>query len=76
MDNRAIDLLNVTPTTLIGIEALLRYFVGQEEALFPEEATESDGSTCAFGTLLVHHAADALRAKAPAGLPDAGALQS
>jgi hypothetical protein len=62
MDDTAINLLNVTPTTLAGIEALLRYFAHQEAALFPSEATDDDGSSWAFGALLVRHAADALRA--------------
>jgi hypothetical protein len=60
MDNLAIDLLNIEPTTVAGIEALLRYFVDQEEGLFPEEASNDDGSDEAFGTCLVRHAADAL----------------
>jgi hypothetical protein len=60
MDDLAIDLLNVTPTTAAGIESLLRYFAHQEEALFPDEAIDDDGSTWAFGALLVRHAADAL----------------
>jgi len=45
MDDMAIDLLNIAPTTAAGIEALLRYFACQEEALFPDEATDDDGST-------------------------------
>jgi hypothetical protein len=60
MDDAALDLLNVAPTTTAGVEALLRYFALQEEALFPDEATDDDGSTWAFGALLVRQAADAL----------------
>jgi hypothetical protein len=61
MDDLAIDLLNTEPTTVAGIEALLRYFGDQEEALFPEEVSNDDGSAEAFGACLVRHAADALR---------------
>jgi len=61
MDDLAIDLLNTEPTTVAGIEALLRYFADQEEGLFPEEVNHDDGSEDAFGAYLVRHAADALR---------------
>jgi hypothetical protein len=60
MDDLAIDLLNTEPATVAGIEALLRYFVDQEEGLFPEDVSHDDGSEGAFGTYLVRHAADAL----------------
>jgi hypothetical protein len=61
MDDVAIDLLNTEPATIAGIEALLRYFADQEEALFPGEVSNDDGSAEAFGAYLVRHAADALR---------------
>ena len=61
MDDLAIDLINAEPTTVAGIEALLRYFADQEEGLFPEEVSHDDGSEGAFGSYLVRHAADALR---------------
>jgi hypothetical protein len=61
MDDLAIDLLNTEPTTVAGIEALLRYFADQEEGLFPDNASDDDGSEETFGTYLVRHAADALR---------------
>jgi len=61
MDDLAIDLLNTEPTTVAGIEALLRYFADQEEGLFPEEVSHDDGSVDTFGAYLVRHAADALR---------------
>jgi hypothetical protein len=61
MDDLAINLLNTEPTTVAGIEALLRYFADQEEGLFPEEVNHDDGSEDAFGAYLVRHAADALR---------------
>jgi hypothetical protein len=60
MDDLAIDLLNIEPTTIAGIEALLRYFAGQEKELFPYEVSHDDGSVEAFGSYLVRHAADAL----------------
>jgi hypothetical protein len=75
MDDLAIDLLNVMPTTTGGVEALLRYFAHQEEALFPDEGTDDDESIWAFGALLVRHAADALRAIAPAELSEFAVLQ-
>jgi hypothetical protein len=62
MDGLAIDLLNIEATTVAGIEALLRYFADQEDdAIFPEEVSNDDGSEEAFGACLVRHAADALR---------------
>jgi hypothetical protein len=61
MDDLAIDLLNTEPTTVTGIEALLRYFAGQEKELFPYEVSHDDGSEGPFGSYLVRHAADALR---------------
>lgn len=61
MDDLAIDLLNIKPTTVAGIEALLGYFADQEEGLFPKEVTNDDGSVETFGAYLVRHAADALR---------------
>jgi hypothetical protein len=61
MDDLAIDLLNTEPTTVAGIQALLRCFADQEEALFPYEVSNDDGSAEAFGAYLVRHAADALR---------------
>jgi hypothetical protein len=62
MDDLAIDLLNIEATTVAGVEALLRYFADQEDdALFPEEVSNDDGSEEAFGTCLVRHAADGLR---------------
>lgn len=59
MDDLAFDLLNTEPTTIAGVEALLRYFANQEEGFFPE--CNDDGSAVAFGNDLVSHAADALR---------------
>jgi len=44
MDDLAIDLLNTEPTTVAGIEALLRYFADQEEGVFPDEVNHDDGS--------------------------------
>jgi hypothetical protein len=61
MDDLAINLLNTEPTTVAGIDALLRYFADQEEALFPEQVRNDDGSAETFGSYLVRHAADALR---------------
>jgi hypothetical protein len=61
MEDLAIDLLNTEPTTVAGIEALLRYFAGQETELFPYEVSHDDGSEGPFGSYLVRHAADALR---------------
>jgi hypothetical protein len=61
MDDLAIDLLNTEPTTVAGIEALLRYFADQEKEIFPYEVSHDDGSEGAFGSYLVRHAADALR---------------
>jgi hypothetical protein len=61
MDDLAIDLLNTEPTTVAGIEALLRYFADQEEGFFPYEVSHDDGSEGAFGSYLVRHAANALR---------------
>jgi hypothetical protein len=61
MDHLAIDLLNTEPTTVAGVEALLRYFADQEDALFPEDVSNDDGSVETFGACLVRHAADALR---------------
>jgi hypothetical protein len=76
LDDLGFNLLNVTPTTLAGVEALLRYVAYREAPIFPAEVTDDDGSTWVFAFYLARHAADALRAIAPAGLPDAGALQS
>jgi hypothetical protein len=61
MDDLAIDVLNTEPTTAAGVDALLRYFAGQEKELFPYEVSHDDGSEGAFGAFLVRHAADALR---------------
>jgi hypothetical protein len=61
MDDLAIELLNIEATTVAGIEALLRYFADQEEALFPDDVSNDDGSEETFGACLVRHAADALR---------------
>jgi hypothetical protein len=61
MDDLAINLLNTEPTTLAGIEALLRYFADDEENLFPDGVARDDGSEETFGTYLARHAADALR---------------
>jgi hypothetical protein len=61
MDDLAINLLNTEPTTVAGVDALLRYFADQEEGLFPEKVNHDDGSEGAFGAFLVRHAADALR---------------
>jgi hypothetical protein len=61
MDDLAIDLLNTEPATAAGVEALLRYFAEQEEAIFPEEVCNDDGSAEAFGACLVRHSAGALR---------------
>jgi hypothetical protein len=60
MDDLAIDLINTEPTTVAGIEALLRYFAGQETELFPYEVSHDDGSEGPFGSYLVRHAADVL----------------
>jgi hypothetical protein len=60
MDDAAIDLVNTEPATLAGIEALLRYFADQEDALFPDEVSNDEGSDEAFGACLVRHAADAI----------------
>jgi hypothetical protein len=61
MEASAIELLNTEPTTVAGIESLLRHFVDQEEALFPDEVSDDDGSVEAFGASLVRHVADSLR---------------
>jgi hypothetical protein len=61
MDDVAIDLLNTQAATVAGVEALLRYFAAQEDALFPEEVTDDDGSVVTFRSCLLRHAADALR---------------
>jgi hypothetical protein len=61
MDDLAIDLLNTEPTTVAGIEALLRHFADQDEGLFPDNVCNDDGSAEAFGANLARHAADALR---------------
>jgi hypothetical protein len=61
MDDAAIDLVNIEPTTVAGVEGLLRYFADQEDALFPDDVSDDDGSVEAFGAGLVRHAADALR---------------
>ena len=60
MDDLAINLLNTEPTTVAGVDALLRYFANQEEGLFPDEASNDDESEEAFGACLVRHAANAL----------------
>ena len=60
MDDLATRLLNIEPTTVAGVEALLRYFADQEEALFPDTVRDDDGSAEAFGACLIRHAADAL----------------
>jgi len=57
----AIDLLNTEPTTVAGVEALLRYFADREEALFPVDVSDDDGSEETFVACLIRHAADALR---------------
>jgi hypothetical protein len=61
MDDLAIDLLNTKPTSVAGIDALLRHFADQDEGLFPDEVRNDDGSAEAFGSCLARHAADALR---------------
>jgi hypothetical protein len=61
MDDAAIDLVNIEPTTVAGVEGLLRYFADQEDALFPDDVSDDDGSVEAFGAGLVRHAADSLR---------------
>lgn len=61
MDDAAIDLLNIEPTTVAGIEALLRYFSDQDDAIFPDDVSDDDESAEAFGACLVRHVADALR---------------
>jgi len=61
MDDAGIDLLNTEPATVAGVEALLRYFAAQEDALFPEEVHDDDGSVVTFRSCLLRHAADALR---------------
>jgi hypothetical protein len=43
MDDLAIDLLNTEPTTVAGIEALLRHFADQDEGLFPDNVCNDDG---------------------------------
>jgi len=60
-DDSAIQLIVIEPTTLAGIEALLRYFADREKELFPDKVDLDDGSEEAFGTSLVRHAAEALR---------------
>jgi hypothetical protein len=61
MDDLAIDLLHIEPSTVDGIDALLRHFADQDEGLFPDSIYNDDGSAEAFGASLVRHAADALR---------------
>ena len=61
METSAIELLNTEPTTVAGVESLLRHFADQEEALFPDEVSDDDGSVEAFGVSLVRHVADSLR---------------
>jgi len=61
MDDAAINLVNIEPTTVAGVEGLLRYFADQEDALFPDNVSNDDESLEAFGACLVRHAADALR---------------
>jgi hypothetical protein len=60
MDDLAIDLLNIEPTTVAGTEALLRHFADHDEGLLPDRVCNDDGSVEAFGASLVRHAADAL----------------
>jgi hypothetical protein len=60
MDDCAIDLVNIDPSTVAGIEALLRYFVDQEDGLFPDDVSNDDGSVETFGNCLIRHAADAI----------------
>jgi hypothetical protein len=60
-DDLAINLLNTEPTTVAGIEALLRYFADDEDNSFPDGVARDDGSEETFGTYLARHAADALR---------------
>jgi hypothetical protein len=66
MDDLAIDLVKIEPTTVAGIEALLRYFADDEDNSFPDGVPRDDGSEEVFGTYLVRHAADALRKTAQA----------
>jgi hypothetical protein len=68
MDDLAIDMLNIEPTTVAGIEALLRYFADHDEPMFPDGVDDDDdGGSEIFGHSLVRHAADALRKIARAG---------
>jgi hypothetical protein len=60
MDDCAIDLVNIDPSTVAGIEALLRYFVDQEDGLFPDDVSNDDGSVETFGNCLIRHAAGAI----------------
>ena len=60
MDDLAINLLDIEIATIAGVEALLRYFVDQEEALLPEHVFYNEGSTETFAKSLIRHAANAL----------------
>jgi len=61
MDDAAIDLVNIEPATVAGVEGLLRYFADDEDNSFPDGVDRGDGSEETFGTYLARHAADALR---------------
>jgi hypothetical protein len=67
MDDLAIDLVNIEPTTTAGVEALLRYYAEHEDGLFPDGVDNDDGSSETFGSSLIRHAADSLRKIAPPG---------
>jgi hypothetical protein len=61
VDDLAMNLVKIEPTTIAGIEALLRYFADNEDNIFPDGVDRDDGSEEVFGTYLARHAADALR---------------
>jgi len=61
MDDAAIDLVNIEPTTVAGVEGLLRYFADDEDNIFPDGVARGDGSEETFETYLARHAADAHR---------------
>jgi hypothetical protein len=60
MDDAAMALLDIEPTTFPGAIALLKYVAGQEDTLFPDDLIDDDNKGISFGRAIAGHVGEVL----------------